>query len=630
MTLIAGIISRREHPLPDSICAGLARSISRHPNDEVKAFRDRSSYFARVDIGAFAEAGFHVDSAGLSLLTGEMLLSESEITPEIVRENLRATAPNTNDRKHVSRLADLTSVHQPCLENCWKLLRRAEGTFSLVQYQPESGTLNLIADKLGVRPLYYWFDDDFVVFAGALRILEDCPLVPKKMNLRAVTELVGLGFALADRTPYAGISLLKPAEVLQITRDKTARHCYWRWDEIEVSRESEESRLASVYDCFQAAVRRRLGSDQSAAAFLSGGLDSRCIVGALRNDGVRVQTVNFARPGSQDFYFGNQFAQEIGSDHQSVPKQQGDRMPDYSLLMSQVLAHHDSGQQPGSAGIRPATREGSPASAEDAGRMPALPTARPRVVWSGEGGSQLLGHIHFNQSIVESMRAGRVDRAIDEYLEREQVHIPAKLFRQHLIENAREIIKQGMMGELSQWHAPDAGRNFYLFLVLNEQRRKLMDHFENIDQHRLEFQLPFFDARFLAAVIATPLDLCLRHEFYVKWLSQFPPAVTAVPWQAYPGHEPCPLPIPLELGYQWDDSYQAREGAVHRPRVLKQAAQLLRATDFPDQILSRRNLRLAVWIHARGWRDYRYAIEAARTYHAYARKCGGEFTVSPS
>jgi asparagine synthetase B (glutamine-hydrolysing) len=589
MTLIAGIVSRRNLPLPESACASLAQSISRNATDEVMVFRDRSSYFAKVDIGAFGEPGFYVDATGsLSLLTGEPLLADSD------------------DAARASRLQDLITLHDQFLENNWDVLGQADGTFCVVNYQPASGTLTLVADKLGVRPLYFWLNDEFIVFASALRILEECSLVPRKMDLRAVTEMVGLDVALADRTPYAGVFLLKPAEILQLRDGKTSRHCYWRWDEIEVSRESEPSRLATVHDCFQSAVKRRLGSDTSTAAFLSGGLDSRCTVAALRANGVRVQTVNFARPGSQDYSFGNQFAEEIGSNHQSLPKEQGDRVPDYSLLMAQALANNDFGRKHGRA------------------------AEHSQLVWSGEGGSQLLGHIHFNQSMVELMRAGDADGAIDEYLQREQVHIPDKLFRQHVVENARAVIKQGIREELSQRHAADAGRNFYLFLVLNEQRRKLMGHFENIDLHRLEFQLPFFASRFLAAVLATPLDLCMRHKFYVKWLSQFPAAVTAVPWQVYPGHEPCPLPISAELGYQWDDDYQAREGAAQRQRVLKQAAQMLHAADFPDQILSRRNLRLAAWIHARGWRDYRYAIEAAQTYHAYAKKCGGEFTAVSS
>lgn len=580
MTLIAGMFSRHDRPLADSPCASLRRVISRNPADEVKAFRDRRSYFAKVDLEAFREPGFFVDASGaLSLLTGEPLLSSRGISS--------------------NRLQDLTIIHEQCLKNNSNILREADGTFCVVHYQPQTGRLFLISDKLGIRPLYFWMNDDLVVFASALRILEDFPLVPKKMDLRAVTEVVALGAPLADRTPYAGICLLKAAEIVQVTNEGTSRSNYWRWDEVKTVNDPESARLATVYDRFQAAVNRRNRNDRAASAYLSGGLDSRCIVAALCHNGVRVRTVNFARPGTQDYYFGNNFAEVIGPSHESLSKERGDSIPDYSSLMAGALERSNHGQ---------------------------LATERPRLVWSGEGGSVLLGQVHLNESIIEFMRAGNVDGAIEEYLQREQVHVPTRLFRSQILENLHDVIKQGIREELSELHAEDAGRNFALFLMHNDQRRKLMAHFENIDLHRLEFQLPFFDGAFLASVMATPFDWCLRHRFYVKWLSLFPPAVTAVPWQAYPGHEPCPLPIPKELAYQWEDAYQAEEEAPQKQRAIEQATELLRSIDFPDQILSRRNLRLATWIHSRGWRDYRYAIEAAQTYYAYSKKCGGEFT----
>ena len=582
MTLIAGMLSRHDRPLADSACASLRQAISRNPADEVKAFRDRRSYFAKVDLGVFCEPGFFVDASGaLSLLTGEPLLGNRGILS--------------------GRLEDLTAIHEQCSKNNWNALREADGTFCVVHYQPQTGSLTFIADKLGIRPLYFWIDDDLCVFASALRILEDFPLVPKKMDLRAVTEVVALGSPLADRTPYAGVCLLKAAEIVQVTNEGTSRSSYWRWDEVETVSHPEQVRLATVYDRFQAAVRRRNRDDRATAAYLSGGLDSRCIVAALCHNGVRVRTVNFARPGTQDDYFGNDFARTIGSSHESLPKERGDSVPDYSSLMARALGGSNLVQ---------------------------WPSERPRLVWSGEGGSVLLGQVHLNESIIQFMRAGDLDGAIEEYLRREQVHVPTKLFRSEILENLSDVIKQGIREELNGLHAEDAGRNFALFLMHNDQRRKLMAHFENIDLHRLEFQLPFFDGAFLASVMATPLDWCLRHRFYVNWLSLFPQPVTTVPWQAYPGHEPCPLPIPKDLAYQWEEIYQAEEDTVQKQRVIEQATELLRSIDFPDQILSKRNLRLAAWLHTRGWRDYRYAIEAARTYYAYSKKCGGEFTFS--
>jgi len=579
MSLIAGIINRQGRPIPDSVCSSLGQSISRNPADEVISFRYASAFFAKIDIGAFGEAGSLADERALSLLTG---------------------APLLRNRRDSNRQQELRVLHDQSLQNSWDSLKRADGTFCLVNYQPQTGSLTLVVDKLGVRPLYWWIDDELVVFASTLRVLEECPLVPKKMDLRAVTEMVALGAPLGNRTPYADIRLLKSGEIIEITKETVSTCSYWRWDEIETSSDFEPARLQTIHDCFQTAVQHRIRKDKATAAYLSGGLDSRLCVAALIRDDVKVHSFNFARPGTQDCLFGNDFAQRTGSVHQSLPKQSGDSVPDYSSLMGEALKNSNPDQE------------------------------HPRLVWSGEGGSVLLGLVHLNESIIESMRAGNVDRAIEEFLEREQTQIPAKLFRPRVLDNTDVLIKQGLREELDALHATDAGRNFYLFLMLNDQRRKLALHFENLDLHRLEFQLPFFDGAFLEAVIATPLDWCLRHKLYVKWLSLFPPAVTAVPWQAYPGHQPCPLPIPASLAYQWDENYQTNESFARKRRVLCNASEVLHSIHFPHQILNKRNLRLAAWIHSTGWRDYQYAIEAAETYYKYAKNCGGNFSLSLS
>jgi asparagine synthase (glutamine-hydrolysing) len=577
MTMIAGIFSRTDRPPEEREREELSRSISRCPEDQVKAFSDEHSFFVKLDIGAFLGPGEFADRNGtLSLLAGEPLLGSGQR----------------------DRLQDLSAIHERAVTDDWDILREAEGTFCLVHYQPETPALSLVTDKLGIRPLYFWLDDKRVVFATALRILESLSFVPKKMDLRAVTEVVGLGAPLADRTPYDGISLLLPGEIVRFKKEKVERQHYWRWDDIEVENEPESARLDDVYEHFRLAIRRRNRSDRATAAYLSGGLDSRCVVAALCDDDVRTHTVNFARPGTQDHFLGNTFATRIGSIHQSIPRERGDSVPDYSSLMAQVLS---------------ATQR----TAE-----------RTRLVWSGEGGSVLLGLVHLNNSIVDSMRARNVDEAIETYIQREQTDIPLKLFQPKIRAGVQDVISQGIYEELKKLNSADAGRNFYLFLMQNDQRRKLADHFENIDLHRLEFQLPFFDGAFVKSVVSTPLDICLRHRFYLKWLKLFPDPVAEVPWQAYPGHEPCPLPVSAELSYQWDKSYRADEDFSRRQKTIEQAGALLRSIDFPTRILNKRKLRLATWIHSRGWRDYEYAIKAAQTFCLYARKCGGDFTLS--
>lgn len=585
MTLIAGIVNRRHQPVPASACDSLREIISRHSSDEVIVFKDEQSCLMKVDIGAYAEPGFKRDAKGaLTLLAGEPLLSPD------------------GEREWQSREEDLALIHDGCVRHDRDVLQRAQGVFCAAHYQPATGALTLIADKLCLRPLYYWIDETYVVFASALRLLEGFAGIPKKMDIRAVTEIVGLGYPLSDRTPYINIFLLKAAEVVEIAGQQISHRQYWRWDDIAPSTRPEEELLSELYGRFESAVAWRNRLDTTTVAYLSGGLDSRCVVAALHSKNVRAHTFNFARPHTQDQIFGRDFARQVDAIHVEVPKQAGDHVPDYSSLMSEVWN----------------------ASSHRA----AHPVERPSLVWSGEGGSVALGHVHLNEQIADLMRAGRVDAAIEAFVEREYVYVSPKLFRPQVFARLTGIINKGIREELDSLHSQDPARSFYLFLLLNDQRRKLARHFENIDLHRLEFQLPFFDSAFLAAIIAIPFDLCLRHRLYVKWLAHFHPSVTSVAWQAYPAHEPCPLPVSQELAYQWDEEYQTAERATQKQRLMNQATELLRAADFPGAILNKRNLRLAAWIHSMGWRDYEHILVAAQTFHTYWKKCDGEYALA--
>ncbi|HEX3145353.1 MAG TPA: hypothetical protein VHQ64_15380, partial [Pyrinomonadaceae bacterium] len=76
MTLIAGIVNRNNQPLTDSVCASLARSLSRNPADKFDEWQYPNAYFAKLDIGAFNGPGAFADEHGTSSwLTGEPLLN---------------------------------------------------------------------------------------------------------------------------------------------------------------------------------------------------------------------------------------------------------------------------------------------------------------------------------------------------------------------------------------------------------------------------------------------------------------------------------------------------------------------------------------------------------------------------
>lgn len=582
MTLFAGIIRRGgDQPLPDSACDGLRRVISRDDKDEARTFRDHHCFLVKVDMGAFADPAFRIDEDGsVSILAGEPLVAFGD------------------DASSQSRSKDLALLHEGWKRDDWSLLEQARGVFCAVHYKPQTGKLYLISDKLCIRPLYYWADEQFVIFATALRILESVDAIPKAIDLRGVTEMCGLGYPLGSRTPYAGVSLLNAAEIVQVEEKSITRYRYWSWDSIGPSSRNEDELLSDLHESFMQAVSLRNGGDKTTVAYLSGGLDSRCVVAALLEVNGRVHTFNFALPKTQDYVFGNDFASEAGTIHEAVPKEHGDLTPDYSTLLARAWQSSRH-------------REEHPAE-------------RPSVAWSGEGGSVALGHVHLSGEIVRLMRAGQTDDAIEAYLRQEQASVTSRLLQSDAGDRLNRALHEGIREELTDLHCVDPARGFYLFLMLNDQRRKLTAHFENIDLHRLELQLPFFDSEFMAQVISLPIDVCLRHQIYLKWIKLFSPVANSVPWQSYPGHEPCPLPVKHDAAYQWDGAYQNEQATALKAKLLEQAMQMLRASDFPNPILRKQYLRIATLIYKFGLRDYSYVIQAAWKYYTYWNLSGGK------
>ena len=344
---------------------------------------------------------------------------------------------------------------------------------------------------------------------------------------------------------------------------------------------------------FQSAVRRRLRGDKTTFAYLSGGLDSRCVVAALRADGARVYTYNFSLTNTQDQAFGLEYANKSGCIHHELPTEPG---PNWSAVMADAW-------------------RASPRRHE---QMP----EHPSVVWTGEGGSVGLGHVYLTSEIVSLLRSRDWFGAIDAFL-RKKV-IKTRILAPRVAKQMEGHLHAQLRRELEAIRHPDPVRALFIFLNLNGPRRHLVNHFETIDQHRLEFQVPFYDAQLLEYLTAIPVDPCLFHGLYVKWLSFFDPAVSEVPWQAYPGHIPSRAPIPKNLLDQWSAPASKGHLAAIRRDLIARSEAMLSDRDFPHSILRRGPLELMLWALKLRLANYDYALNTALTYYRYWKNSDGK------
>ncbi len=482
------------------------------------------------------------------------------------------------------RLAQTEALARFAAGDLTQLLRQSHGTFCGVRLDLRHATLEAFTDKLGVRALYTGQHRGIHFFTNARWLLQGMgSAIALEPDPQGVLEIASMAFPLAERTRYLGIRAAYGAELIEATAAGAHRKTYHDWQDLtplDAGRPYE----AELYETFLQAVRDRQGEAPEQTAFLSGGMDSRLIAASLVHSGVRLNTLNFAPSDTQDLTFGRMAAAALGTRHFEFPLG-----PDnFDSKQIQTIAAW---------------------KAQDGGR------SFDRRIWSGDGGSVGLGHVYLDEQIVRLAGERRYDEAAELLCRKNKWGVPARALRPRYRELARRLQAE-VAAELRRWDRLPA-KAAYLFLLLNDQRRHLIGHFETVHKKGFDFALPFFDARFIAKVIAGPNEELLSHRVYNRILTALPGPIAQVPWQAYPGHEPCPVPVPqeLKLRYQWEACYDEDDTQMLKDQ---HTAHCLRSALQPQSpMLSRGNL-LAAWVLTKsGLRDqsfygrYAQAVEQA-------------------
>lgn len=579
MSIVAGIYCRNmDAPQLGDGIADIRKSMSRAGRYELKEFRGAGYYAASIDVGAFKASGIVNDCEyGLTIIVGDPVLKQGR------------------KRRFPDRGGDVEYLHRMFSDTGYSVLKQAAGTFAGIHISKDGRSGYFFTDKCGLRQLFVAVTSEYVVFASALRVLEGLSLVRKEIHLEGLIEQVELGSPLCRNTPYRNIHLIAGAEVISVAGPQVSTERYWHWPEAVQREVPLQDHVVNCFERFQDAISTRIDGDTEAAAFLSGGLDSRSIVSSLRGFGLKVNAINRAPPATQDRIFAQRFAERSGSQYLQMP-------------FSDKLLEERS--------INLAVHEFLLANIE-AGK---LQPDRPASVWAGYGGSVGLGHVHLSAENIAALESGNFRVAARDYVGRQDLSLVRRPIRDSVYRRYRYWPETAILAEMEKYEAAEPGRAFYFFMMSNAQRRTLHQLYEEIDLHGLEFQLPFFDSDFLEAVAVVPVKECLYHRFYDRWMRNFDKSVYTTPWQSYPGHVPSPVQENFGLGYQWDDNY-SREHNSHRLALrIKKATEMLMSEQFPGDLLSRPTVQAARLLALGGSQRLGYAIDKAYQYFSYWRR----------
>ncbi len=160
-----------------------------------------------------------------------------------------------------------------------KMLIKLRGIFAFAIWDSLEKTLFLARDHFGVKPLYYTFNNNRLIFSSELRGLMAYEDFSRNINLKALGSLLTYGYIVGQQRIYEDVKMLPPAHFMVcIKKAKPYLKQYFDLDFCTTANFSENDLKEKIKNKLQEAVKSQLVSDVPVGAFLSGGLDSSMIV----------------------------------------------------------------------------------------------------------------------------------------------------------------------------------------------------------------------------------------------------------------------------------------------------------------------------------------------------------------
>src|SRR2546423_1219094 len=269
---IAGVVSLSHTPASRDVALAMAERLRNRGPDL------RSSYLSTSMRCALGHSRLRI----IDLQTGDQPMANEDGSVWVVFNGeiynfpvLRAelTAAGHRFRTH----SDTETIVHGYEEWGDRLAERLDGMFAFAVWDEARKRLLLARDRAGKKPLFIYRDTGKLVFGSEIKAILECPGVDSGIDPSALPLYLVYGYVPTPNTFHRNVRKLPPASCLALEADGSMKE--WRyWDlRFRPQRMSAGEAAEELRSTLRDAVARRMISDVSLGAFLSGGVDSTIV-----------------------------------------------------------------------------------------------------------------------------------------------------------------------------------------------------------------------------------------------------------------------------------------------------------------------------------------------------------------
>ncbi len=203
-------------------------------------------------------------------------------------------------------------------------LHRLHGMFAFAVHDSVTDELFIVRDRMGIKPVYWYRNQQHLVFASEVRAMLASGLVPRKLDEVALIDHLRYQTVHAPFTLLKDVRMLEAGHYLRIHDREVSDH---RWYDLVGSAAKEAGTMSlpevhrEVRDRLSRAVEKRLVSDVPFGAFLSGGIDSSAVVGLMAQASaspVHTFSVIFNEPEFSEEKYARIVSEKFRTEHTAI------------------------------------------------------------------------------------------------------------------------------------------------------------------------------------------------------------------------------------------------------------------------------------------------------------------------
>lgn len=202
-------------------------------------------------------------------------------------------------------------------------VKKIHGMFAIALYDRETDTLYLVRDRIGKKPLYYYKENDGMIFASELKPIMEAPGFQGRINEEIVGQYLFQLYINAPASVFKDVYKVQPGEVLEYHNGEIKTWKYW--DIATVYAQKQEKIITDYAECkarlkdaLLEATRKRMIADVPLGAFLSGGYDSSLITAmaqSISKEPVKTFSIGFNEEGYNEAIYAKKVSEHLGTKH---------------------------------------------------------------------------------------------------------------------------------------------------------------------------------------------------------------------------------------------------------------------------------------------------------------------------